>query len=178
MLRIPIRAAVLAVLVLASISHRADSEPDASLQTEKDWIDDRWSKTDVGQFLGSAVQTPRHMTYKGVTVKLGDQEDAAVCFDTDLLRYSAGWTGGFLKTEARRYGKPMYPFLWMYYHDSNATLKGQLLPRDTWQMELDTVRRQASGTVIWGGWQTQWTGSNADWWTLTTEFLRRQQAAQ
>jgi hypothetical protein len=80
--------------------------------------------------------------------------------------------------EAKRYGKPIYPFLWMYYHDSNQTLKGQLIPRDYWQSELDIVRRLTNGTVIWGGWQTPWTGSNADWWTLTTEFLRRQRAAQ
>jgi len=43
------------------------------------------------------------MTYKGVAVKLGavkiDGEDvqAAVCFDTQLMRLSAGWTGDFLR---------------------------------------------------------------------------------
>ena len=31
---------------------------------------------------------------RGIAVKLGN--DAGVCFDADLLSYSAGWTGGFL----------------------------------------------------------------------------------
>ena len=36
---------------------------------------------------------------KGIAIKLGAEagSEAAVCFDTDLLRVSAGWTGGFLK---------------------------------------------------------------------------------
>ena len=31
---------------------------------------------------------------KGISVKLG--KSSAVCFDTDLMRYAVGWTGGFL----------------------------------------------------------------------------------
>jgi hypothetical protein len=33
---------------------------------------------------------------KGIAVRLGADDAAAVCFDTDLCRVSAGWTGGFL----------------------------------------------------------------------------------
>lgn len=45
-------------------------------------------------------------TWKGVTVRLGEPNEAAICFDTQLLRASAGWmgthqesgwVGGFLK---------------------------------------------------------------------------------
>jgi hypothetical protein len=32
--------------------------------------------------------------YKGIAIKLGN--DAYMCFDTDLLRMSAGWTGNYL----------------------------------------------------------------------------------
>src|SRR5689334_20916219 len=31
---------------------------------------------------------------KGIAVKLSD--NAAICFDTETLRYAAGWTGGYL----------------------------------------------------------------------------------
>ena len=34
---------------------------------------------------------------KGVAVTLGPDKDAFLCFDTDLLRVSVGWTGDFLK---------------------------------------------------------------------------------
>lgn len=35
-----------------------------------------------------------NLVLKGLGIKLGNQ--TAVCFDTELLRYAAGWTGGFL----------------------------------------------------------------------------------
>lgn len=40
---------------------------------------------------------PNALAAKAVIVKLGD--DAAIAFDTDLLRYAAGWTGGYLDLE-------------------------------------------------------------------------------
>jgi hypothetical protein len=80
-------------------------------QKEGDWLDNRWEKTDVGPFLCGAIATPGKPTYKGIAIKLGDQGQAGVCFDTDLLRLSAGWTGGFVKPDPARYGliKPIAP---------------------------------------------------------------------
>src|SRR5436190_7458344 len=39
-----------------------------------------------------------NLALKGVCIRLGDPDrpEATVCFDTDLLRYYAGWTGGWL----------------------------------------------------------------------------------
>ena len=37
-----------------------------------------------------------NMAVKGVAVQLGEKKEAAICFDTELMRYFAGWTGGFL----------------------------------------------------------------------------------
>ncbi|MEI6232194.1 MAG: DUF6797 domain-containing protein [Planctomycetota bacterium] len=36
------------------------------------------------------------VTLKGLVIRLGEKKDAAVCFDTELMRMSAGWTGGFV----------------------------------------------------------------------------------
>ncbi|MDB6015977.1 MAG: Cytochrome c oxidase polypeptide [Pedosphaera sp.] len=36
-----------------------------------------------------------NVAYKGIAIKLGN--DAYMCFDTDLLRMAAGWTGDYLK---------------------------------------------------------------------------------
>ncbi len=67
----------------------------------------RHEQMDYGQFLSASIKapTPRdNNAIKGIAIKVGadDAKEAAVCFDTDLLRVSAGWTGGFLKL----YGTP------------------------------------------------------------------------
>ena len=82
---------------------------DVEEQKEGDWTDGRWQKTDVGQFLSGTIATPGKPTYKGIAIKLGEHTEATICFDTDLLRVSAGWTGGFVKPDAARYGliKPL-----------------------------------------------------------------------
>src|SRR5262245_39010317 len=41
-------------------------------------------------------KTNANIALKGVCLRLGSSNEASVCFDTDLLRYYAGWTGGFL----------------------------------------------------------------------------------
>lgn len=41
-------------------------------------------------------KTNENLALKGICIRLGGSNEAAVCFDTDLLHYYAGWTGGFL----------------------------------------------------------------------------------
>ncbi len=78
--------------------------------------------------------------------------------------------------EARKVGKPVYPFLWMNYHNGTETLNGTLLPPKTWQSQLETCREQADGLVIWGGWDLKqnrpmrW-HSQSPWWRATQDFL-------
>ncbi len=62
----------------------------------------RWEQMDYGRFLTASVKVPTpggdNNANKGVAIRLGDDKDhpSALCFDTDLLRVSGGWTGGFL----------------------------------------------------------------------------------
>jgi hypothetical protein len=72
--------------------------------------------------------------------------------------------------EARRYGKPVYPFLWPTYHNSNKKLTGQLVPGDYWRMELELVHQYADGVVLWGGYKEKW-DENAAWWRETQAWL-------
>jgi glucose/arabinose dehydrogenase len=58
-------------------------------------------KMDYGPVLASSLRAPAKvgekrvvLAYKGLNIKLG--EGASVCFDTELMRYAAGWTGGWL----------------------------------------------------------------------------------
>jgi sugar phosphate isomerase/epimerase len=74
-------------------------------------------------------------------------------------------------TEARRYGKPVYVFLWPQFHDSNPTLRGQEVPRAFWLAELELCAELADGIVLWGGWQGHW-DENAAWWQETLTFMK------
>src|SRR6185295_17169007 len=55
---------------------------------------------EYGPFLSSTVSRARTkndsdvLAFKGLTVKVGP--NASMCYDTELLRLAAGWTGGFL----------------------------------------------------------------------------------
>lgn len=58
---------------------------------------------DYGPFLTASIDSgqPRtNLAYKGIAIRLADayggHQNEAVVFDTDLLRYSAGWTGGYV----------------------------------------------------------------------------------
>jgi hypothetical protein len=84
----------------------------------------------------------------------------------------AAWAkwASIVLTEARRYGKPVYPFLCPQFHDSNKQLGGQYLPPDYWRMELEVVHRYADGVVLWGGYEKSW-DENAAWWQTTRSFL-------
>ncbi len=90
--------------------------------------------------------------------------------------------------EAKRLakGKPVYPFLWMQYHDSNPRVGEQLIPGAFWKLQLETVKNSgADGLVIWGTGYTvgseekgnlqlpllTW-NENSEWWLETQKFLR------
>jgi hypothetical protein len=92
---------------------RAESRPagtpsiaghDPESQSEQDWIDNRWSRADVGQFLASSLDVPNGTVTKAISIRVGDRDEASVCFDTDNLNLRAGWTGGFLRFDAARFG--------------------------------------------------------------------------
>jgi hypothetical protein len=76
--------------------------------------------------------------------------------------------------EARRYGKPVYAFLWPEFHDSTA-LRGKEVPQAYWRAELDLCAELADGVVLWGGWQRKWNGA-APWWLETQSFMRERAA--
>ncbi len=73
-------------------------------QEEKDWSDSRWNQTDVGPFLASSLQTPGGTVVKALSVKVGSGSEASVCYDLGKPSMRAGWTGGFLKFQAVRFG--------------------------------------------------------------------------
>jgi hypothetical protein len=63
----------------------------------------RGYRMDYGPALGYTINCrnfgddrPDNLALKGLAVRLGPSNEAAICFDTELLRYGAGWSDGFL----------------------------------------------------------------------------------
>lgn len=66
----------------------------------------KFEAMDYGRFLTASYNNPEgkntlqgkgSAANKGIAVKLGHDGDAAMLFDTDLVRVAGGWTGGFVK---------------------------------------------------------------------------------
>jgi type 1 glutamine amidotransferase/mono/diheme cytochrome c family protein len=73
--------------------------------TEQDSVDDRWKQSDIGPCLASSLPIPNlPVVAKGLSIKLGERNDASVCYDTATGALRAAWTGGFLKFNPARYG--------------------------------------------------------------------------
>lgn len=73
--------------------------------TENDSVDGRWNKTNVGPFLAHNLflhQLPP--VRKALSMRVGEEQEATVCFDTENLQWRAAWSGGFLKFNPARYG--------------------------------------------------------------------------
>jgi hypothetical protein len=85
----------------------------------------------------------------------------------------SGWELVALATlkEARQYGKPVYPFLWPEFHDSNVKLVGTQIPPEFWRRQLELCRQHADGLVLWGGFTRLW-DEEAPWWVETKSFVK------
>ncbi len=91
------------------IQEYARPSKEIALQNESEWEDNRWQKTDVGPFLAGSILSQDDHTLKGIAIRVGEEGQATVCFDTARMRISSAWTGGFLKFGARRFGLIEFP---------------------------------------------------------------------
>lgn len=71
--------------------------------TEEDSRDDRFGQMDTGPFFSGSIVGPGGIIYKGIVVRVGAKRSHSICYDTELLRASAGWNG-FVRFDAARYG--------------------------------------------------------------------------
>lgn len=69
--------------------------------------------SDYGPFVTHTIEAafpqPQNYAYKGVVVKLAKDGVANLCFDTELLRVSCAWDGGYLKLPRSRDGLEGHP---------------------------------------------------------------------
>ena len=77
--------------------------------------------------------------------------------------------------EAKKYGKPVIPFIWPQYHNSNRLYKFNFIDYNYWLMQLETIYEHADGVVIWspaGAARSSWS-NNAEWWKATLDFINK-----
>lgn len=81
---------------------------------------EKWRDMDYGPFISTAVAAnDKNLTYKGIVIPLTpDHTGGAVVFDTDLLRYSAGWIGGLIDYADVEFNG---------WHQSYPSIEGELL---------------------------------------------------
>ncbi|MFM2097211.1 MAG: hypothetical protein RIS70_4335, partial [Planctomycetota bacterium] len=78
--------------------------------TETDSRDGRWQRTDVGRFLASTVMPlPDGPVRKGLSIRLGESSQGALCYDTEFGKLRAVWTGEFLTFDPARFGLIVAP---------------------------------------------------------------------
>lgn len=131
-----------------------------------------------------AARPPDHAEYQAWVAEndkvqpLADEVDALFPSLYTFYDDIDGWERTALQNlrEARRVakGKPIYPFLWPQYHESNKKLGGQYLRASDWRRQLEFIRLHADGAVLWGGWAgtgpARW-DDDAAWWQTTREFM-------
>lgn len=66
------------------------------------------NRMDHGPFVSWTIGHPA-LTYKGIAVRVSADPPAVLCFDSDLMRVSAAWTGGMLKWYPQRDGLERNP---------------------------------------------------------------------
>jgi hypothetical protein len=83
-------------------------------------------------------------------------------------------------TEARRFRKPVYAFLWPEFYVTEPN-RCEFLPAALWRRELDWCAANTDGAVLWasaslgcGGqpWNSSW-----GWWQTTVNFLNTRRSA-
>lgn len=76
--------------------------------------------------------------------------------------------------EAKSFGKPVWPFLWMKYHTT-----GNLIPAAFWRKQLEVVYEKADGLAIWSMASAgdAWSYT-APWWVETASFLKSKGLSQ
>ncbi|MCC6232869.1 MAG: hypothetical protein IT580_09515, partial [Verrucomicrobiales bacterium] len=74
------------------------------LQTEDNWVDDRWNRTTQGRWQMYTFPSPTGSLRKGLAVRLGSPATASVAYDTETGQWRHAWLGGFLTFDAARFG--------------------------------------------------------------------------
>jgi sugar phosphate isomerase/epimerase len=93
----------------SAAGNRAPGEPPTSgmvpeEQQESHWTDSRWQRAEVGQWLASTLPLPGGAIARGLTIKVGREDEGSVAYDSGSGALRAAWLGGFLRFNGQRFG--------------------------------------------------------------------------
>ncbi len=75
---------------------------------DPDWNEVRFRSMNTGPFFDATFQYPIHgkpaTVHKGTAVRLPGQVEGGVLFDRNMLKFVAGWSGGYLLHSDKRFG--------------------------------------------------------------------------
>ena len=151
--------------------HKAAGK-EVGTQGEGDWADARWNQTEVGPLLAATLRTPRGNIAKGLSIRVGDQGEAAVCYDTAKPAFRGAWTGGFLKFSSSRFGlldAPAPAGQWAFTADAQVGWEQAGARHDALHMHgqrvvLDT---RIGGTLVQ---ESPWFETSGEWSFFTRSF--------
>lgn len=104
---------------------------------------------------------------------LADKVDATfpsfyVLYDEVTDRNTPNWEifADMLLGAARKYGKPVHPFVWPQFHNAGAHKDYRYLPSDDWTKVICYTLSYADGFVVWGwgGFRREVWDEDAAWW--------------
>lgn len=68
--------------------------------------------------------------------------------------------------------KPIYPFIWPNYHEQGGKYPiGYEVDSEYWVLQLEYLRDNADGIVLWGGNNITW-NKNMKWWKELVRFVK------
>ncbi len=98
-----IRLLLFLFLCALALRFGAPFRVEAASNEKKERKGTRWDEMDLGPFFSSGLAGKPHVL-KSITIKLGRDQQAAVSFDTDMLRLAMAWTNGFVVLPTGRGG--------------------------------------------------------------------------
>ena len=107
--------------------------------------------------------------------KVADQVDATLpslyTINSNRKHWLSRATGQISEARRLAVNKPVYPFIWPDYHTQGGKYpKGYEIEADYWRLQLDYLRNNADGIVLWGGYK-QTFSENMKWWQETIRFI-------
>ncbi|MCS5628770.1 MAG: hypothetical protein NZ935_14410 [Planctomycetes bacterium] len=105
-----VRLLLLFILVSVSLRAQEDSDPKATWKREYN-KDGRWNDMDVGPTLASVLRTPGGVISKGLTIRLGTQDEICVAYDLQSMSMRCAWKKGFLSFNPEKFGMVRAPVI-------------------------------------------------------------------
>ena len=66
--------------------------------------DNRWQQTEIGSWLACTVPLPTGPVKKGLSIRVGESQEATICYDTASCKVRGIWSDGFLQPSPERFG--------------------------------------------------------------------------